>query len=54
MFPPRSKITSLIPFFIALLANNFPTIEEDLQSDESLSDFSLSSLSIVEAAQIVV
>ena len=38
---------------MALLANNFPTIEEDLQSEDNWPDFSLSSLSIVEAAQIV-
>ena len=39
---------------MALLANNLPTIEEDLRSDDSSPDFSLSSLSIVEAEQIVV
>ena len=39
---------------MALLANNFPTVEEDLQSEDNGPDFSLSSLSIVEAAQIVV
>ena len=45
--------SSLIPFFIALLANNFPTIEEELQLEESFSLSSLSSLSTVDAEHMV-
>ena len=39
---------------MALFANNFPTMEEEVQSEGNFSDFSLSSLSTVEAEQIVV
>ena len=38
---------------MALFANNFPTVEEDLQSEGNFSDFSVSSLSTVEAEQMV-
>ena len=46
-------MTCLIPFFRALFANNSPTIEEELQLEDSFSDVSLSSLSRVEAEQRV-
>ena len=40
-------------FRVPLTPNNSPTLDEELQLDESLSESSLSSLSIVDAEQIV-
>ena len=51
--PSDCNSSCFIPFFIALFANNFPTMEEELQSEGNFSDFSLNSLSTVEAEQIV-